>query len=134
MPPAAMDRMHITYNSHHDLALLRDGLGKIDSENARAGSPDDEHKLKKIIREGLGFDAVDAAVKYGIMRWCEKAVKHRQDQERAEKFALLSETSGVPLSPTSATSASAPFRTSAAEPLLSGSPIHVSASYEINVY
>ena len=61
LPPAAIESLASRVASG-ELAVVVDRLLKVDVENAKASSPDDEEKVKALIADTVGFEAVNAAV------------------------------------------------------------------------
>ena len=51
---------------------VKDNLSKIDAETAKASVEQDAVTVKRQIRDGPGFDKVNASVRTSIITWCKE--------------------------------------------------------------
>jgi len=67
LPDSASIRLKSQLNQENPLRTLRTNFRQINTENAEASMPEDAKAIKALIRESIGFDRVNLAVKHRLL-------------------------------------------------------------------
>lgn len=68
LPPEAARGFHDALQNT-GIKVVADSLTNVDVENAKASHPEDEKKVKALIRSGIGYNAVNTEVRNSMINW-----------------------------------------------------------------